>query len=314
MVWSTTFTQSALGRQLVEAALERKWWKVRAALRQFDLRIVGANRADVFDAPAIADNFVEWRDQVVERPYFAMLNMLDAHAPYRTPFAGRFNKGRDTIDRYDGAIAFQDSVVGSLVARLAQRGDLEKTILVILSDHGEHFGEHGRSGHGNSLYLPLLHVPLLIYAPSRAPVGLRDRRIVSLRDVPATLLDLAGVQAPGIGGASLAQAWGASTGSTSEIGLALSEVEESQDQPLYFRNPDGPVKSFLDSTWHYLYNGNASEEVYDWRADPDERRNLRDTAEGARVAANGRARIAQLLDIEWPPPRRSSAPITRALR
>ena len=88
----------------------------------------GANRADVFDAPAIADNFVEWRDQVVERPYFAMLNMLDAHAPYRTPFAGRFNKGRDTIDRYDGAIAFQDSVVGSLVARLAQRGELERTI------------------------------------------------------------------------------------------------------------------------------------------------------------------------------------------
>ena len=314
LVWSTTFTQSALGRQLVDAALERRWWKVRAALRRVDLRIVGESRADVFDAPAIADNFVEWRDRVIERPYFAMLNMLDAHLPYRTPFAGRFNKGRETIDRYDGAIAFQDSVVGSLVARLAQRGELERTILVILSDHGEQFGEHGRFGHGNSLYLPLLRVPLLIYAPSRVPAGLRDRRIVSLRDVPATLLELAGVQAPGIGGASLARAWGASTGSTSEISQALSEIEESQEQPLYFRNPDGAVKSLLDSAWHYLYNGNAIEEVYNWRADPDERRNLRDTAEGARVAANGRARIATLLDIEWPPTRRSSAPNARAPR
>ena len=312
LVWSTTFTQTELGRHIIDAALDRGWWRLRTALRRFDLRIIGESRADVFDATEIADHFIGWRDRVVGRPYFAMLNLLDAHAPYSTPFAKRFNEGRQTVDRYDGAIAFEDSVVGSLVARLAQRDDLGKTILVIVADHGEQFGEHGYTGHGNSLYLPLLRVPLLIYAPSRVPAGLRDRRIASLRDVPATLADLAAVSAPGIGGTSLARVWHDSTRSNTAPGEALSEVEESLEQPLFFRNPDGPVKSYMDSTWHYIYNGNAREEVYNWRADPDESRNLRETAEGARITAVGRARIAHLLNLEWQPPHQRPATTTRA--
>lgn len=300
LLWSTTFTQTVLGQEIVDALTNGEWWRLRPALRRFDLRIIGVMRGDVDASPAIADNFIAWRDRIANRPYFAMLNMLDAHAPYRTPFAERYNEGREEIDLYDGAIAFQDSIVGSLVSRLAQRGELERTILVVLSDHGEQFGEHGLEGHANSLYLPLLHVPLLIRAPSRAPEGLRDRRVVSLRDVPATMLDLAGVQGPAIGGVSLARRWGASTSANEEISPALSEVEKSLKQPEFFRNPDGPVKSIVDSS-HYIFNGDGSEEAYDWRSDPGERRNLRGTAEGERIVAGARARIARLLKIEWPP-------------
>jgi predicted AlkP superfamily pyrophosphatase or phosphodiesterase len=79
------------------------------------------------------------------------------------------------LDRYDGGIAYEDSIIGSIVERLRARGDLERTILVVTSDHGEQFGEHGLDSHGNSLYLPLLHVPLMVRAPGRAPAGQRVR-------------------------------------------------------------------------------------------------------------------------------------------
>ncbi len=301
LLWSATFTQTELGRQLMDAVLERGWWKLRSALGRFDLRIVGERRGDVYNAGEIANNFMQWRDQRADRPYFAMLNMLDAHAPYRSPLQRRFREGRGEMDRYDGAIAFEDSVIGDLVARLAQRGDLEKTILVVLADHGEQFGEHGLTGHGNSLYLPLLRVPLLIHAPSRAPAGLRDGRLVSLRDVPATMLDLAGVRASRIGGVSLARGWRVSPVTTDTISPAIAEVEENRQQPAYYRNPDGPVKSILDSSWHYIFNGDGTEEVYRWDIDPDEQENLRGSAQGRQILADGRGRMAKLLGVTWPP-------------
>ena len=305
LLWSTTLTQTEMGRQTLDAIWDRAWWKLREALRDLNLNMAGEMRGDVSDAPAIADNFIAWRDRIGRRPYFAMLNMLDAHAPYRTPFNTRYNAGRQTVDRYDGAIAYEDSVIGRLVSRLVERHDLDHTILVVLADHGEQFGERGIWGHGNSLYLPLLSVPLVIHAPGRAPAGLRDRRIVSLRDVPATILELAGVPAPEIVGVSLARAWTAGPSAAEAITPALSEVETNAKQPEYFRNPAGPVKSLLDSTWHYIYNGDTGEEVYAWIVDRNERNNLRATVDGARVVASGRTHIARLLSLTWPPQHRA---------
>ena len=61
--------------------------------------------------------------------------------------------------------------------------------MIVTADHGELLGEHGWE-HGNHLYLPLIHVPLVIRAPARVRAGVRVRRTVSLRDVAATLMDL----------------------------------------------------------------------------------------------------------------------------
>jgi arylsulfatase A-like enzyme len=94
---------------------------------------------------------------------------------------------------YDAAVAYTDALLGRLVEALRRRGMLDRTILVVLSDHGELLGEHGAFGHGRSPYEPVLHVPLLVRAPGRVPADRRVETPVSTVGVFATVLDLAGL-------------------------------------------------------------------------------------------------------------------------
>ncbi len=154
----------------------------------------------------VSADFLEWLPSVSGRPFFAFLNFMDAHEPYVPPMAYRTMFGGTGLvwDRYRGAIRYLDDTVDQLLAELDRRGLLESTIVVITSDHGDLFGEHGRRGHGNGLYPQLLHVPLVVLNAPGAVAGTRVRQPVSLRDLPATLLDLAAVPRPGgLGGTSL---------------------------------------------------------------------------------------------------------------
>ena len=92
---------------------------------------------------------------------------------------------------YEGAIAYLDAQLGALRDSLAARGLLDRTLVIITSDHGEHLGEHGMLSHGNSLYSPLLHVPLVLAHRQAIPAGIRVDRTVTLRDLPATIMQLA---------------------------------------------------------------------------------------------------------------------------
>src|SRR5262249_3096125 len=136
--------------------------------------------------------FLNWVSRQEQRPFFAFLNYFDAHAPYRPPppFDLRFGRKRASAwnrlartelipqwelkamyDAYDGALAYIDTQLGSLFEELGHRGVLENTLVIITSDHGEEFGEHGLLDHGNSLYFPSIHVPLVVYFPGRVPQG-----------------------------------------------------------------------------------------------------------------------------------------------
>jgi len=110
---------------------------------------------------------------------------------------------------YHAAVQRVDGEVGRLLKELAARGVLDNTIVIIAADHGEQLGEHGLFEHQNSLYRTTLHVPLLIRGPSPPIGGVRIATTVSLRDMGATILDLAGldVARSGLGGNSLARFW-----------------------------------------------------------------------------------------------------------
>jgi uncharacterized sulfatase len=112
-------------------------------------------------------------------------------------FGGTLPAGADVVEQatamYDAGVAYADGLLGRLVAALRARGTLDRTILVVLSDHGELLGEHGEFGHGRSLYEPVLHVPLLVRHPARIPAGRRVATPVSTAGVYATVLDLAGL-------------------------------------------------------------------------------------------------------------------------
>ena len=160
-------------------------------------------------ADEVASAFLDWQLHEAGRPFFAFLNLMDAHDPYFAPpgFAGRFGRAGVPLNRYDASIAWLDHVLAGLFKTMADRGILDETVVVITSDHGEQFGEHGLDGHANSLYIQALAVPLVIRYPPAIPAGKRVDTVISLRDLPATILDLVGVRDAGIDGVAFSPAW-----------------------------------------------------------------------------------------------------------
>lgn len=157
-------------------------------------------------------------------PWLLFAHIFDPHDDYRAPepFLHRFTKadyegpidgrgvtadgpvrpGMDERDLaqlvayYDGEIAWTDDRVGALIADVERRGALENTIVVVTSDHGEEFFEHGAKQHRAQLYAESLHVPLIVAWPRGLPAGRRVPGLVGLVDLAPTLYSLADVPAP----------------------------------------------------------------------------------------------------------------------
>ena len=97
---------------------------------------------------------------------------------------------------HDGEISYHDAYLGMFLEKLDALGLDENTILVVTSDHGEEFQEHGSWGHGHSVYQELLEVPLMIRWPQAVPAGLRIGSVVSTVDIGPTVLEATGVAVP----------------------------------------------------------------------------------------------------------------------
>lgn len=95
---------------------------------------------------------------------------------------------------YDGEIAFADNRIGALLDLLRTRGVLDDAVIVLSSDHGEEFLDHGGWKHGRTVYGELLHVPLALRVPGIRPA--RVASVVSLIDVAPTILDAFGIERP----------------------------------------------------------------------------------------------------------------------
>ena len=264
------------------------------------------HRHDLYDrkpAARVNQRFLGWAERLGEGgggergPFFAFLNYYDAHLPYHAPapYDRRFAsdtlgeyipseseqiKGHSpreiarSLETYDGAIAYMDHEIGVLLAELERRGLLDHTVVVITSDHGEQFGEHGRISHGNSLYRQLLQVPFIISWPGRVPAGVVVHAVVSLRDLPATMLDLAGAAGSGFPGTSLVALWDDPGAEAPRLGSpALSA---------YSWHPAGIDTTYsyslISGDWHYIRwlpdgkQGIPLEELFQVEPDPTEMR------------------------------------------
>ncbi|MEO6445546.1 MAG: sulfatase [Gemmatimonadaceae bacterium] len=297
LFWSSSLSQLEISRRIVQTVRAGVTRGRLAALLHAEFRIVGENQGDRYTAEELVENFTEWRSGIGRRPFFAMLNFFDAHSPYESPLQTRFAGGRTSLDAYDGAIAYSDSMIGRLRAHLQQSGELDNTIFVVVADHGEQFGEHDLNGHGNSLYLELLHVPLLIRAPGRVPGGVRVPEVVSLRDVPATLLDLAGIPGSGIPGYSLAPLWRDSAAAL--VSPALAEAEHPANQRNAWPTSYGPMKSVVTAGYHYIRRGDGQERVFRWGEDTTGRGDVTPTEHGRAVIDSSRAVLERLLGPNW---------------
>lgn len=229
------------------------------------------------DAAVVRREFLAWGAQDSTRPYFAFLNFFDAHKPYATPLGGHPNFGgmKTAVDGYDVNVWYLDRELGALLEELERRGTLEHTWVVITSDHGELFGEHGLEGHGNSLYGPSVHVPMMILGPD-LPGGRRVTHPVTVTDVARTLVEVADITAPAIAGESLADCWvRPACGDTVPpvIGAALTGPEEVPPGDSLGAKPWVAV---ISSGWEYLRHADGEEELYRLHADSSEAQNLAD--------------------------------------
>ena len=238
-------------------------------LVRMDLRLQTMWTSDRKLASHVTTEFLEWQAGVSGRPFFAFLNLYDAHLPYDPPAPWRtqFAAEPTELDRYDAGIAYMDEKLGAMFDSLRTRGVLDRTLVVISSDHGEGFGEHGLHGHGNSLYRTELHVPLIVRYPARIPAGLRVTAATTLRDLSATVLDVAGARAgaPSLPGTSWLQLIAGNAGSA-----VVSEVSAGVNAEPHHPVSRGAMRSLVSDSAHYIRNGDGVEELYHWRTDPAE--------------------------------------------
>jgi arylsulfatase A-like enzyme/cytochrome c-type biogenesis protein CcmH/NrfG len=147
-------------------------------------------------ANEVMDAALTWLGDRADRPFLAWIHLYDPHSPYEPPepFLSDFGS-RGPAALYDGEIAFVDSQVARLVSWLKSTGLDQRTVLVVVGDHGEGLTSHGEGTHGYFVYDYALHVPFIVDAPFDELRGVRIESQVTLVDVFPTVLALAGVDA-----------------------------------------------------------------------------------------------------------------------
>jgi arylsulfatase A-like enzyme len=159
-------------------------------------------------APTVTAEVLRLLDQKRDSPFFMLAAYMDPHDPYYPhPYDGtayaRAAHQRPAPDEapklsqlYDGEISYWDESFGQLIAALKQRGLYDAMTIIVTSDHGEEFFEHGGYWHGTTLYDEALHVPLFVKLPKALMRGTVLRHMVQSIDIMPTLLKLAALPIP----------------------------------------------------------------------------------------------------------------------
>ena len=243
----------------------------------------------------ITQKALDWLAQT-DSPFFLFLHYFDLHSDYaarpeyRALFAGdyagpidgtneqllsiRANRVRlEAADRdhlvalYDAEIRQLDDQLARLMRWLDEQGLSERTLLVVTSDHGEEFMEHGSVLHGRTMYQEVIAIPLLVRGPG-IPRGTRVAQNVSLADVAPTLLDVLGLSIPrGIDGRSVAAYW-EHPDRLHPDHLTFAEADWMNAQP--------DIKRMVRRGTHKLHLDRMTDatELYDVADDPHEQHDL----------------------------------------
>lgn len=213
----------------------------------------------------VVDHALPWIDQHRDAPFFAWIHLYDAHTPYAPPEPF---KSQHPGDAYQGEIAFADAQVGRVVQFLRDRDMFDRTVILVIGDHGESLNDHGEEGHGFFVYESVVHVPMIVRAPFSSMRGRKVADAVRSVDVMPTVLDLLGVGKPAgavIDGESVTPLM---SGARADMGL------EAYAEAVY------PLHHFGWSDLRALRQGRfkliaaPKPELYDLQDDPAEQSNL----------------------------------------
>ncbi len=254
----------------------------------------------ILDWPYVRDTFVtdaalDALDKLHDRPFFLFVNYLDVHRPNLRPATAeipledevvvprycpeltRVLRGepipeklrRSLVNAYDRELEHLDGELSRLLARLDDLGLSRDTLVIVTSDHGEHFGEHGLVDHAVQLYNETVDVPLIVKGMGIAPG--RSRKPVQVVDVFPTALEHLGLPVPG------------ACQGTSLLGPAehpiVSEWYAAANgfllRPEYQGRFEADLRTIRMGSWRLFEDERGKVELYDLAADP---RELHDTA------------------------------------
>jgi arylsulfatase A-like enzyme len=252
-------------------------------------------------AGEITRAFLDWLPAADGHPFFAFIIYYDAHFPYRAHegFGEWLGQEPDPIDNYDSEIRYIDHYLGELTRELDSRGELDETVIIVTADHGELLGEHGLTTHGNSLYLQLLRVPLVVRFPKRVPAGVRVGRVAGMRHLPRTILDLAGVAGGEFPGRSLVDLM-LDPEAASPDSFVLSEHTFDVGQISTVLDRPGELRSLISDELHYIRGLEGSEELYAYRRDPEESRTLVGVPEYEAALDRFRSALSEWFTVDEP--------------
>jgi arylsulfatase A-like enzyme len=239
-------------------------------------------------ARAVNRDALAWLDGLDPRErVFLFVHYMEPHAPFEPPEP---ELSRFADDRYQGEVATSDRAFGELLAGLAARGRLRRTLVMVVADHGESLGDHGELSHGIFVYQSTLHVPMILAGPG-VPAQRVVEEPVSLVDLMPTVLAAVGLEGDGEGEGDGRSLWPALRG------------ESLGDRALY-------GESFvprLDFGWSALrvwrrgrekWISAPRPELYDLERDPGEADDLAagSPERGRRLAAELAAHVASGAD------------------
>jgi len=260
-------------------------------------------------------HLLKWIDGLHDRPFFAFVNYFDVHGPLfpQPPYLGRFSDvsrrpagepgvaigaitGEFTrltpeqiqadIDAYDESILYLDAQIGSLLDELKKRDKLDNTLVILTSDHGESFGEHGFYFHGHSLYREQINVPMLLRWPAHLPAGTHRTEPVDLEQIAATIAEAAGLPNGAVPGVSL-------LGKPDSAAVGIAELAQRSTVPASWPASRGWLASLTTDPWHFIILQSGEAELYDFRKDPQERTNL--AADSVQLVEQFRERFKSLV-------------------
>ena len=223
----------------------------------------------------------KWIDAQGERPFFFMLHLYEPHSPYTAPepFASRYRHA------YDAEIAAVDAIVGDFIEFLKRKELYDRSLVILLSDHGEGLNDHGEDEHGIFLYREAIQVPLLLKLPGSRLKGRTVDQPVQLSDVFPTVAEqtASSLERKRIDGVSLLQPLRGGVEGRRVI------YSESYFPRLHFGWSD--THSLTDGQHHYIHA--PKPELFDLTTDPAESVNV--LANSRRVYAAMRRAIVPLI-------------------